>query len=160
MNQTLPPLAKSPRVAIVAASWHKDIVGVAVSAIRHEFDRCRMPAEQVTVIDVPGAFEIPLHARRLARSGRFDAIIACGLVVDGGIYRHDFVGQAVISALMQVQLETDVPVFSAVLMPHQFHEHGEHKRFFAEHFVTKGVEVARACVATIESLSRLEALAA
>jgi len=160
MNQTLPSLARPPRVAIVAASWHKDIVGVAVSAIRHEFDRCRISAEQVTVIDVPGAFEIPLHARCLARTGRFDAIIACGLVVDGGIYRHDFVGQAVISALMQVQLETDVPVFSAVLTPHQFHEHGEHKRFFAEHFVTKGVEVARACVATIESLSRLEALAA
>jgi len=163
MNQTLNPtfnLTRLPRVAILAASWHKDIVGVAVAAIRHEFDRCRIPADQVTVIDVPGAFEIPLHAQRLARSGRFDAVIACGLVVDGGIYRHDFVGQAVISALMQVQLETDVPVFSAVLTPHQFHEHGEHKRFFAEHFVTKGQEVARACLATIESLGRLEALAA
>jgi 6,7-dimethyl-8-ribityllumazine synthase len=156
MNQTLPPLVKPPRVAIVAASWHKDIVGVAVSAIRHEFGRCRIPAEHITQIDVPGAFEIPLHAKRLARSGRFDAVIACGLVVDGGIYRHDFVGQAVISALMQVQLETDVPVFSAVLTPHHFHEHGEHKRFFAEHFSTKGVEVAQACLATIASLASLD----
>lgn len=160
MNQTLPTLNRLPRVAIVAASWHKDIVGVAVSAIRHEFDRCRMPPEQVTVIDVPGAFEIPLHAKRLARSGRFDAVIACGLVVDGGIYRHDFVAQTVIQALMQVQLDTDVPVFSAVLTPHHFHEHGEHKRFFAEHFSTKGVEVARACLATIAGLDQLNALAA
>jgi len=163
MNQTLNPtfnLARLPRVAIVAASWHKDIVGVAVSAIRHEFDRCRIPADQVSVIDVPGAFEIPLHAKRLARTGRFDAIIGCGLVVDGGIYRHDFVGQTVIQALMQVQLETDVPVFSAVLTPHHFHEHGEHKRFFAEHFSTKGVEVARACLATIASLDQLNTLAA
>ena len=164
MNQPQPtpfkPSDRIPRVAIVAASWHKDIVGVAVSAIRHEFDRCRMPAEHVTVVDVPGAFEIPLHARRLARSGRFDAVIACGLVVDGGIYRHDFVAQTVIQALMQVQLETDVPVFSAVLTPHHFHEHGEHKRFFAEHFSTKGQEVARACFATIVSLDQLNALAA
>lgn len=162
MNQTLPtpfnPSDRAPRVAIVAASWHKDIVGVAVSAIRHEFDRCRMPADHVTVIDVPGAFEIPLHAKRLARTGQFDAIIGCALVVDGGIYRHEFVGQAVISALMQVQLDTDVPVFSAVLTPHQFHEHGEHKRFFAEHFSTKGQEVARACLATIASLDGLKAL--
>ncbi len=159
MNQTSNPsfhFARLPRVAIVAASWHKDIVGVAVSAIRHEFDRCRIPAEQVSVIDVPGAFEIPLHAQRLARSGRFDAIIGCGLVVDGGIYRHDFVAQAVIQALMDVQLATDVPVFSAVLTPHHFHEHGEHKRFFAEHFSTKGVEVARACLATIASLASLD----
>lgn len=163
MNQPLNPsfnLARLPRVAIVAASWHKDIVGVAVSAIRHEFDRCRIPADQVSVIDVPGAFEIPLHARRLARTGRFDAVIACGLVVDGGIYRHEFVARTVIQALMQVQLETDVPVFSAVLTPHHFHEHGEHKRFFAEHFSTKGVEVARACLATIASLDQLETLAA
>ena len=163
MNQTLNPsfnLTRLPRVAIVAASWHKDIVGVAVSAIRHEFDRCRIPAEQVTVVDVPGAFEIPLHAKRLARTGRFDAVIACGLVVDGGIYRHDFVAQTVISALMQVQLETDVPVFSAVLTPHHFHEHGEHKRFFAEHFSTKGQEVARACLATIASLDQLNTLSA
>ncbi|MBW8893668.1 MAG: 6,7-dimethyl-8-ribityllumazine synthase [Burkholderiales bacterium] len=163
MNQTLNPtfnLTRVPRVAIVAASWHKDIVGVAVSAIRHEFDRCRIPADQVTVVDVPGAFEIPLHAKRLALSGRFDAVIACGLVVDGGVYRHDFVAQTVIHALMQVQLETDVPVFSAVLTPHHFHEHGEHKRFFAEHFSTKGQEVARACLATIASLDQLDTLAA
>lgn len=163
MNQTLNPsfnLSRLPRVAILAASWHKDIVGVAVAAIRSEFSRCRIPAEQVVVIDVPGAFEIPLHAKRLARSGRFDAVIACGLVVDGGIYRHDFVAQTVIQALMDVQLETDVPVFSAVLTPHHFHEHGEHKRFFAEHFSTKGQEVARACLATIASLDSLDALTA
>ena len=161
MNQTLNPtfnLTRVPRVAIVAASWHKDIVGFALSAIRHEFDRCRIPQDQVTVVDVPGAFEIPLHAKRLALSGRFDAVIACGLVVDGGIYRHDFIAQTVIQALMQVQLETDVPVFSAVLTPHHFHEHGEHKRFFAEHFSTKGQEVARACLATIASLDSLNAL--
>ncbi|RZJ11882.1 MAG: 6,7-dimethyl-8-ribityllumazine synthase [Rubrivivax sp.] len=160
MNQPLPPLAKLPRVAIVAASWHKDIVGVAVSAIRHEFDRCRIPTEQVTVVEVPGAFEIPLHAKRLARTGRFDAVIACGLVVDGGVYRHEFVAQAVVDGLMHVQLATDVPVFSCVLTPHHFHEHGEHKRFFAEHFVTKGQEVARACLATIASLDQLKALVA
>lgn len=163
MNQTLNPtfsLARLPRVALVAASWHKDIVGVAVSAIRHEFGRCRIPDDHIAQFDVPGAFEIPLHAQRLARSGRFEAVIACGLVVDGGIYRHEFVGRTVIQALMDVQLATDVPVFSAVLTPHHFHEHGEHKRFFAEHFSTKGVEVARACLATIASLQALETLCA
>jgi len=59
MNQPLLPsfkLSRLPRVAILAASWHKDIVGVAVSAIRHEFDRCRIPPEQVSVIEVPSAW--------------------------------------------------------------------------------------------------------
>ena len=158
MNQTLNPtfnLTRMPRVAILAASWHKDIVGVAVSAIRHEFDRCRIPAEQVTVIDVPGAFEIPLHAQRLAETGRYRAIVAAGLVVDGGIYRHEFVADTVIKALMDVQLRTEVPVFSAVLTPQQFHETTAHFDFFRKHFATKGVEVAEACANTLLSLERL-----
>jgi 6,7-dimethyl-8-ribityllumazine synthase len=59
---------------------------------------------------VPGAFEIPLIARRMASSGRVDAVIACALVVNGGVYRHEFVAGAVIDGLMRVQLDTDVPV--------------------------------------------------
>lgn len=76
-----------------------------------------------------GAFEIPLHTRRLAESGSYDAIVAAGLVVDGGIYRHEFVAEAVIGGLMQVQLETGVPVISAVLTPPPPSSTGEYKFF-------------------------------
>ena len=102
-----------------------------------------------------GAFEIPLHAKRLAESGRYAAIVASGLVVDGGIYRHEFVAEAVIDGLMRVQLDTGVPVFSAPLTPHHFHEHADHQRFFHDHFQVKGREVAKACTETVESLGRL-----
>ena len=112
---------------------------------------------EVDVFDVPGAFEIPLHALTLARSGRYAAIVACALVVDGGIYRHEFVADAVISGLMRVQLDTAVPVISAVLTPKNFHEHDEHLRFFSEHFVVKGREAAHACLKTVASLQRLAA---
>ena len=101
------------------------------------------------------AFEIPLHAKRLAASGRYAAIVGAGFVIDGGIYRHDFVAEAVINGLMRVQLDSDVPVISAVLTPHHFHEHEEHATFFAEHFTVKGVEAARACARTIQSLAQL-----
>jgi len=60
---------------------------------------------------------------------------------------------------MQVQLETDVPVLSMVLTPHHFHDHDTHEDFFATHFEQKGVEVARACALTLESLAHLETLA-
>lgn len=148
----------TPRVAIVSASWHADLVG-----------RCREAAVRgletggpvdVETFEVPGAFEIPLHAIKLARSGRFDAVLACALVVDGGIYRHDFVAHAVIDGLMRVQLDTGVPVFSAVLTPLAFHEHATHHAFFHEHLVAKGTELASACLATIAALQRLEALTA
>ena len=92
------------------------------------------PRDLIDFFQVPGAFEIPLQAKLLARTSRYVAIVAAGLVVDGGIYRHEFVADAVISALMRLQLETDVPIISAVLTPQRFHEHEEHKRFFQRAF--------------------------
>ena len=161
MNQTDLPVQTSthaadrPRraaIAVICASWHGDIVDKAKQSLLAEFERSPVPPRQVDHFEVPGVFEIPLLAQRLARSGRYDAIVACGLVVNGGIYRHEFVGAAVIDALMRVQLDTDVPVLSAVLTPRDFHEHDEHHRFFSEHFVKKGAEVARACLATVAGL--------
>jgi len=142
-----------PRVAIVSACWHRDIVARGTGAMRTALARRGVPDDHVHHAEVPGAFEIPLHAQRLARSGEVDAIIACAFVVNGGIYRHEFVASAVIDGLMQVQLACGVPVFSAVLTPRDFHEHDEHRRFFLEHFVTKGTEAANACLDTLASLA-------
>ena len=151
------PRAARARIAVISSAWHHDIVGRASQAVLAEIARQRPGNSTVEVYEVPGAFEIPLHAQRLARSGAFDAIVACGLVVNGGIYRHEFVASAVIDALMRVQLDTGVPVFSAVLTPRDFHDHDEHRRFFADHFVHKGTEVARACLQTLDRLADLDA---
>ncbi|MFI7493950.1 6,7-dimethyl-8-ribityllumazine synthase [Kocuria sp. M4R2S49] len=139
------------RVAIVAAQWHADIVDRAV-------DSCEARLKSLGITDVeihrvPGAFEIPLLVRRLALSGRYGGIATAALVVDGGIYRHEFVAGTVVEALMRIQLETDVPVFSAVLTPHHFHEHAEHQGQFSRHFVTKGEELADAVSSTLAALA-------
>jgi 6,7-dimethyl-8-ribityllumazine synthase len=86
--------------------------------------------------------------------------VAAGFVVDGGIYRHEFVASSVIDALMRVQLETEVPVISVVLTPQAFHEHDTHRQFFTKHFVAKGEEAARACAATITGIAQLRSLKA
>lgn len=157
MNQTQkkPATAQRCRVAIVSASWHRDIVEQAVQSARAELGRLRPDNVRIDELIVPGAFEIPLIARRMAASGRVDAVIACALVVNGGVYRHEFVAGAVIDGLMRVQLDTDVPVFSAVLTPQQFHETEVHYDFFRKHFAIKGVEVAAACAETLLGLERL-----
>jgi 6,7-dimethyl-8-ribityllumazine synthase len=143
------------RIAFVQSCWHREIVDVARDSFLAEVAARGVPADGVDLFEVTGAFEIPLHAKRLAESGRYRAVVAAGLVVDGGIYRHDFVAEAVIDGLMRVQLDTGVPVFSAVLTPHHFHEHAEHQGFFAEHFEVKGREVAIACTDTVSKLERL-----
>jgi 6,7-dimethyl-8-ribityllumazine synthase len=149
----------SRRFAFIHSHWHAGIVVHARDAFLAELARHHIPADAVDSFEVPGAFEIPLHARRLAMSGRYAAVVACGLVVDGGIYRHEFVARAVIDALMRVQLDCDVPVLSVVLTPKEFHEHEVHRRFFAQHFVVKGAEAAAACIRTVDSLQRLPSAA-
>ncbi len=156
MNQSI---VSPKRIAIVQSSWHKEIVDQCRIAFLDEITRHGIAASQVDLFEVPGAFEIPLHAQLLAKTGRYRGIVAAGFVVDGGIYRHEFVSSAVIDALMRVQLDTEVPVFSAVLTPQQFHEHEDHRRFFESHFVIKGAEVARACAHTLEALARIERVA-
>ncbi|TPE54967.1 6,7-dimethyl-8-ribityllumazine synthase [Maribrevibacterium harenarium] len=132
----------SKKIAFIHASWHQDIVLKCLEGFSAKLAEFGYQADQIDVIAVPGAYEIPLQAKLLAKTGHYDAIAASGLVVDGGIYRHDFVAQAVCSGLMQVQLETLVPVLTAVLTPHHFHEHEEHIQYFTRHFVKKGQELA------------------
>jgi len=150
----LSPDSTAPlRAAIVSAQWHADIVDRAVDSFQERLQE--LGITEVDVYRVPGAFEIPLLARRLATSGRYAGIATSALVVDGGIYRHEFVAQSVVDALMRVQMETDVPVFSGVLTPHHFHEHEEHRNQFSQHFVTKGRELADALSSTLKVLASL-----
>jgi 6,7-dimethyl-8-ribityllumazine synthase len=146
MGRTEDPI----RIAFVQAGWHRELTDGCRDAFLAELAR-RLPAAEVDQFGVPGALEIPLRAKRLAATGRYDAVVACALVVDGGIYRHEFVAQAVLDGIMRVQLESEVPVLSAVLTPQQFHDHAEHIRFFADHLVTKGTEVAGACAEIVLS---------
>ena len=155
MNQTAAALLDKPRIAVICALWHAEIVNRARDGLLAEMPRLGVARDRIDCFEVPGAFEIPLLAQQLARQGRHGAIVAIALVVDGGIYRHDFVAAAVIDGLMRVQLDSGVPVLSAVLTPQAFHEHDEHRRFFAEHFEKKGLEVARACAMTLVSRQQL-----
>ncbi|MGO4571558.1 6,7-dimethyl-8-ribityllumazine synthase [Microvirga sp. 2TAF3] len=139
------------RIAFVQSSWHKDIVDRCRDAFLDAMGEGGVNRLSIDLYEVSGAFEIPLLAKRLAESDRYRAVVASGFVVDGGIYRHEFVADAVISGLMRVQLDTDVPVLSAVLTPQHFHEHDTHRDFFASHFDVKGREVATACLAVLDA---------
>ena len=147
------------RFAFVQSCWHRVIVDQGRDAFLAEMARQGIPDHSTDIFEVAGVFEIPLLAKKLAQSNRYKAIVACGFVVDGGIYRHEFVSTAVIDALMAVQLETEIPVISAVLTPQHFHEHDEHQRFFKDHFITKGKEAAAACLMTADIMRQVQAMA-
>ncbi|MFS8111705.1 6,7-dimethyl-8-ribityllumazine synthase [Rhizobium jaguaris] len=142
------------RIALIRARWHADIVDRCVDSFVAEWQTAE-GASPIDIFDVPGALEIPLHAQTLARNGRYSAIVATAFVVDGGIYRHEFVANTVLDAMMRVQLDTSVPVLSAVLTPHHFQESEAHIQFFKEHFIIKGREVATACRQILSERAKL-----
>lgn len=142
---------KEIKIAFIKANWHADIVNNALAGFKEELLVQDVNAG-LKIFDVPGAFEMPLLAKRLAESGQYDAIVCAALVVDGGIYRHDFVAAAVVDGLMNVQLTTNVPVYSVSLTPHNFQPVEVLETFYTEHFIKKGKEAARAALA-IHSLS-------
>lgn len=129
------------RYAFIKAQWHADIVDRALDGF------CELiPASQVDVFDVPGAFEMPLLARTLAETGQYAAVAAAAFVVDGGIYRHEFVAQAVVDGLMRAGMDSGVPVLSVSLTPHNYQETEHHDAIYQAHFVEKGREAARAAL--------------
>ena len=143
-----PPL----KIGFIKASWHADIVDRALTGFTEA-----LPDAVVDVISVPGAFELPLAARRMARTGTYDAIVCAAFVVNGGIYHHEFVSEAVVRGLMKVGLETDVPVLSVSLTPHNFQETPQHRAFFTAHFAEKGKEAAAAVTGILEAHAAIEA---
>ena len=145
----------NPRIAYIQAGWHQHIVSQAHTAFVAECTASGISPESIDLFEVPGSLEIPLQARLLAKTGRYTLVVAAGLIVDGGIYRHDFVASSVLHAMMQLQLELEVPILSVVLTPHQFQESAAHETFFSEHFKLKGKEAANACLQTLGNLETL-----
>lgn len=143
------------KIAYVQAAWHTDITDRCKHAFTVELARHGYDVKDVDFFSAPGSLEIPLMAKKLAKTGRYAAVCASGFVVDGGIYRHEFVANAVLQGIVQTSLETEVPILSAVLTPHHFHDHAVHQEFFRTHMATKGRELAEACLSIINNLAEV-----
>ncbi|MEP1329475.1 MULTISPECIES: 6,7-dimethyl-8-ribityllumazine synthase [Rhodobacterales] len=143
------------RFAFIKAQWHADIVDRALDGFLD-----LVSGDQVDVVDVPGAFEMPLMAQELAKTGKYGAIVCAAFVVDGGIYRHDFVAQSVVDGLMRVGLDTGVPVLSVSLTPHQYQETEHHNTIYRDHFEEKGREAAQAALMITKAREKAQEAAA
>lgn len=108
--------APGKKFAIVVSRFNHFVVDSlldgAVNALKHYG---QVSAEDITVVRVPGAYEMPLAVRKLAKSGDFDAIIAVGAVIRGGTPHFDFVAGECNSGLSRVMHEFEVPVANGVL---------------------------------------------
>lgn len=155
MNQTKNLLPQNQKIAVIQANWHEDIVGEARKSFIEDMGKAGVSKDNIDVYDVPGSLEIPLQAQKLIETGNYAAVVCCGMIINGGIYHHEYVNHAVLDGMMRVQLDTGVPVLSVVLTPLNFTEGTEeHQKFFFDHFKKKGQEAANACIKTLENMAQ------
>ena len=103
------------RVGIVAARFNEFIVSKLLSGCEDGLLRHGVRSEDITVAWVPGAFEIPLAAQAMAKSGKYDAVITLGAVIRGATSHYDYVCAEVSKGVANASLNTGVPVLFGVL---------------------------------------------
>lgn len=108
-------VAAGARFAIVVARWNGEITESLLRGALRALERQGVPAEDIQTCRVPGAFELPLAARKLAETGRFDAVIALGAVIRGGTPHFEYVCAETTRGIGEVALTTGVPVAFGVL---------------------------------------------
>lgn len=151
-------LLNNKRIAFIKAGWHAEIISQGQQSFLEHLAAAGISKASIDIIEVPGSLEIPLQAQTLAQSGRYVLIACGGFVVDGGIYRHEFVTHAVIDGIMRVMLDTGVPILSMILTPKNEYDDKRDQSFFLEHFKLKGEELANAALTTLRNANTAAAI--
>lgn len=108
-------VAKGTKIAIVASRFNEIITNKLLTGAIDALDRHDVNEKDIDVVWVPGAFEIPLVAKKLAECGKYDAVICLGAVIRGATPHFDYVCAEVSKGIAQISLATDVPVIFGVL---------------------------------------------
>ncbi len=104
---------KGLRVAVISASWHEEVMDGLRAGANRALERAG--ASRIDEVRVPGSFELPVACARLARSGKFDALVALGVVIRGGTPHFDYVCHAATDGVNGVAVETGLPIGFGVL---------------------------------------------
>ena len=107
--------AKGLKLAIVVSRFNEFITGKLLGGAEDAIRRTGGNADEVVLVWVPGAYEIPLAAQKLAESGKFDAVIALGAVIRGSTPHYDYVFAEAAKGVAQASMKTGVPVAFGIL---------------------------------------------
>lgn len=150
----LAPPARGLRLAVLRSAFNAPLVDGLLAGAGQALLELGLSPEAMTVIDVPGAFELPLAARTAAESGRFDAIVALGAVIRGETDHYRHIAREAAAGLASVSLSSGVPVGFGVLT---VDDAGQALARSAPGPDNKGAEAARAAVAMVHVLRKLGA---
>ena len=108
-------VSEGMKVGIVAARFNEFIVSKLVAGAQDALVRHDVKEEDIDLAWAPGAFEIPLIASKMAKSGKYDAVIALGAVIRGSTTHYDYVCSEVSKGIANVSLNSDIPVMFGVI---------------------------------------------
>jgi 6,7-dimethyl-8-ribityllumazine synthase len=146
-------MTKNLHIALVVSQFNEDVTrGLLKGAQGFLGERGLDVSTQAEVFWVSGAFEIPLLAKKLAHLDRFDGVICLGCVIKGETAHFEYISMAVTSGIMQVMLETGVPMAFGVLTTYSEEQAQQRSQDNPEN---KGREAAAACLDLICSLKKL-----
>lgn len=141
------------KVGIVAARFNEFIVSKLLSGCEDTLLRHGVKPDDISVAWVPGAFEIPLIASKMAMSGKFDAVIALGAVIRGSTSHYDYVCSEVSKGIANVSLSSDIPVLFGVLTTETIEQAIERSGSKAGN---KGSECAQGAIEMVNLIRALE----
>ncbi|HEY7911954.1 MAG TPA: 6,7-dimethyl-8-ribityllumazine synthase [Blastocatellia bacterium] len=107
--------AEGLRVAIVASRWNDFVVSRLISGALDGLERLGASSDSITIVRVPGSFELPFAARRVATSKNFDAIVCLGSIIRGETSHNEYIAAEVFKGIAQVSLETNIPIALGVI---------------------------------------------
>lgn len=143
------------RVALVATRWNHFVVDRLVEGATDALQRAGVASADIALVHVPGAFEIPLAAKALAQSGRFDAVVTLGAVIRGATAHFDFVAGECARGVADAALQTGVPILFGVLTTDTIEQAIERAGTKAGN---KGAECAIAAIEMAQVLRQIRAL--
>ncbi len=144
--------AQGLKIALVASRFNDIIVDRLIGGAVDYLTRHGMERENLTLVRIPGAFELPLVCRKLAKSGKYDGIVALGAIIRGATPHFDFVASEATKGIASVSLDSGVPIGFGLLTTDNIEQAVERAGSKAGN---KGVEAAAALLETIRVLEQL-----
>ncbi len=142
----------NPRLAIVVSQFNPEVTGGLLAGARAYLAEQNIAIGEPAIFSAPGAFEIPLIAQKLARSGRFDGVICLGCVIKGDTAHFEFISLAATTGLMTASLETGLQLTFGILTTYTDEQAIIRSRGDA---ANKGREAAAACVESLRTLASI-----
>ena len=147
-----PLLPQGTRLVALVSSYHGDLCRKMLGSARRTLQACGLGDRNLRSIEVPGAYELPIVARRLAARDDVDGVLCFGLVLRGSTDHDRYISNAVATRLMDASFETDTPILFGVLTPNTVEQAEERARLVTEGGLDKGREVALAAVRVLNAL--------